>query len=564
MLKKIGDLAQMNQQLFAKKLEKQLVQLFASNYFAGLLVVFISWGMYFAYLWPQILYFTSDGLQAGWVGVWGDWAAHITYANVFALRPIEQWFANHPLYIHSAFTYPFAADAISGLLMRAGASLINAFVWPSILASIFFLSAVYTFYFQLFKKASRALVGLSLFLLNGGWGVWWFIKDWLNNPSAETLLYSPRQYTHVTDSYIEWISIITSEMIPQRSFLLGFPLAVLIVWQANKWRKVHFSKVKWWRVTLLGLLTGSLTIIHSHSFLALFFILATLAIYSWRQWRYWLLLAISTLVVAGPILYTLHRSLDTSFFLFMPGWFANSQAHGINWFYFWWLNYGLFLPLALLGTWWGKLYRQPLVVAGWILFTAVNLIQFQPHIWDNTKILTWSHLLLVWPVWYILHQLWLRRRIFKGLAIGLFLLLTISSWLDVWRFTRVDRNSYQMWSHEDLALAQSLNELSNSGDRVLTGQNHNSWVLAHTHTQVLMAFPGWLWTYGITDPQLSDDMMTMFLGDDAALELLRQYQIKWVVIGAPERVDHQANEEWYAANFPLALQGTEYNVYRIE
>jgi len=80
----------------------------ASNYVSGLLVVFASWGMFFTYLWPQILFFNEKGLQAGWVGVWGDWAAHITYANLFALRPPSMWLTPHPIHLNSDFTSLFS------------------------------------------------------------------------------------------------------------------------------------------------------------------------------------------------------------------------------------------------------------------------------------------------------------------------------------------------------------------------------------------------------------------------------------------------------------------------
>lgn len=80
--------------------------------------ILITWGVYFCYLWPKMLSWTEKGLRAGVVRVWADWAVHFSYAGVFAYRSFSDWFIGHPLYWDRKFTYPFAVDAVSGLLMR--------------------------------------------------------------------------------------------------------------------------------------------------------------------------------------------------------------------------------------------------------------------------------------------------------------------------------------------------------------------------------------------------------------------------------------------------------------
>lgn len=202
-------------------------------------------------------------------------------------------------------------------------------------------------------------------------------------------------------------------------------------------------------------------------------------------------------------------------------------------------------------------------MSGWVIFAALNLIQFQPHLWDNTKLLTWAHVLLVVPVWFSLDGVWRWRKwIGKVVAIILFVVLTLSSWFDVWRLTRVDRNAYPMWSYVDLQRAATVNALTQPGERVLAAQNHNHWVVAHTHLQTLMGFPGWLWTYGVTDPQLAGDITTMFQGGAAAESLLDFYDVKYVVIGNPERNDLKANQAWFEDHHDILLQDEEYTVYQ--
>lgn len=548
-----------------KQTGKQLLQqLIASNFFSGVLLVMSSWGLYFAYLWPQMLYFDESGIQAGWIGVWGDWAAHIIYAGVFAFRPVSMWLDPHPLHINSPFTYPFIADAISGVLMRWGVDVVSAFVYPSLFTSLFFLLVIYGFYYFFSKKASVAFVALSVFLLNGGVGFWWWLKDFFAEPSFEKIAYPPLEYTHLVGQPIEWISIVTSEMIPQRSFLLGFPIVVLVVLRLYSWFTRGFSKVKWQHLVGLGLLSGSLLFIHAHSFIVLFLLCAVLGLLSLKNWKQWLIYGAATGAIALPIFFWLHAENAGGFFSLLPGWLANPKEKNVNLIYFWWLNYGLFLPVALYGTIRHRWYKNPLVMMGWLLFIMANIVKFQPWPWDNTKIFTWAHLFLVLPVMSVLQDLWKKHVVIKVAVIFLFFVLTFSSWLDVWRFTRVDKNSYQMWSYYDLEIADAFNQLAEPGDRVLTGQNHNSWVAAHTEGQVLFGFPGWLWTYGVTDPELSNDLYTMFAGGPEAETLLRKYDVRFIVIGGPERIDMRANETYFSQRFPLVAKNNEYNVYQTD
>ncbi len=107
---------------------------------------FAIWGLYFGFLWPRMLFERSDGLYAGWRTLWADWSVHFAYANVFAYRRIEDWFSTNPVFAGAGFHYPFLADGLSGLLMRAGMDLIPAFVIPSLIASLALVALLFVFY----------------------------------------------------------------------------------------------------------------------------------------------------------------------------------------------------------------------------------------------------------------------------------------------------------------------------------------------------------------------------------------------------------------------------------
>jgi hypothetical protein len=142
-------------------------------FLSGLIVLFLTWGSYFFYLWPRLFYWTQDGIEAGWIGIYGDWAAHMAYASVFAYRPATLWLTAHPLYYDQKFTYPFAADMLSGLLIRLGIDPVAAFVVPSILLTLMLLFALYAFFVYQLKSIKQALLpsfSLAVVLVGGGFG----------------------------------------------------------------------------------------------------------------------------------------------------------------------------------------------------------------------------------------------------------------------------------------------------------------------------------------------------------------------------------------------------------
>jgi hypothetical protein len=167
----------------------------ATHWGLGLAAALLGWGGYFAWIWPRMFFERTGGLVAGWRTLWADWAAHLAYAEVFAQRDPSQWLASHPLHATERFDYPFLADAISGLLMRAGLDRIDAFVWPSLLTSLLLVGLLYAFYARRLESAGRGLLALTLFFTNGGLGFLLYANDLLDTPSATGITFPAREYT---------------------------------------------------------------------------------------------------------------------------------------------------------------------------------------------------------------------------------------------------------------------------------------------------------------------------------------------------------------------------------
>lgn len=537
-----------------------------SPYFSGLFVVMLSWGGFFTWLWPQMFFRRSDGIWAGVARVWADWSAHASYASVFAYRPPSLWFDAHPLYALRKFTYPFFADAVSGLLIKMGLDMIPAFVWPSIVMTLLLLWFLYTFYWQMLGRAKQAVAALTLFLAGGGLGFVYWLQDLWQNPVA-TLIFAPGEYTHRVEQKIEWLNVIIGQLLPQRAFLFGIPLTLLVLiwlWWADKreWKKIQL-----WQPVLMGIYCALLQTVHVHSFMVLGFVGFVYALMRPRFWKWWLVWGTTTAIMALPIYSWLYGGeIGTSFFAWQPGWLAAAPRHNINVLLWWFINWGPFIPLALWAMYTRPRWRHPFVVAATLIFVVSNLILFQPHDWDNSKMLTWTYLIWAAPVVALLSSWWhSNSKWLKTAVVLLYLSMTVAGGLDLYRHTQIDKLNFRLWSNDEIELAAKLRKVSQPTARVLVTDANNHWVTNLTGRQILLGYRGWMWTYGIDYSQVYADMRVMFAGGSKAEPLLDKYDIDYVVMGPHERgsSDYPANEAYYAAHYPVIVSQANMRVYDV-
>lgn len=549
---------------------------------------FAFWAAYFFYFWSNALYFDERGnLQVTHVSIWGDWAAHFTMGSAMAYRDLLP--NQSPFLITAPFSYPFVANLISALLIRQGVDFYMAFVLPSAFASIILITCIFLFYKTLFKSQVIAVVASTIFLCNGGLGFIQFFADVKN--SAEpltTLLNPPLEYTHLADWNIEWISVIYSMIIPQRAFTLGFPISLLILILLYKVFYVSELKAKnnWYLISVAGILTGFLPLIHSHSFLALaiiipFWGLSTLVNKKSKKLKLTFLLWLSwfaiTAVIALPLVHIfLSKNISEGFFQWYPGWFAKEK--NLNWFTFWLMNWGITPFLAAFGfiifikqKQKILLHRVLLVLPFFVIWLLLNLFLFQPFIWDNTKLLSWASVGVSGLAAYALASLgkYLYTKKFSYLifkrVIGSFLLLLLfflviaSGAIDAYRVLRFNLHTYQMYSQEELELAEWARTHTSANSIWLTGDQHNNWLFNLTGRQSLLTYRGWLWTHGYDYSEVETDVSTLYM--QPTEHLVEKYGIDYAIIGYNELDVWQANFAAFDAQFPIIKQTPHYIIF---
>ncbi len=527
---------------------------------------FAIWGLYFGLLWPRVLFERSDGLWAGWRTVWADWSVHFAYANVFAYREIGDWFSTNPVFSGAAFHYPFLADGLSGLLMRLGMDRVWAFLLPSVIASLALVALLFVFYELLLRSPKMALLACALFFTNGGVGFVEFARELAREPALSTLLLPPREYTYFPDQHIWWINIVSSELLPQRALLLGFPLGLMLLIALRRHVESGFEGVTRARLVALGAIPAVLVITHMHSLIAVVVLCGMCLLYDRRNYPQWLTFAAFAGVPSAALFALLYAGSGAGGFIeWYPGWLTNPGEHrDIPLWLFLWLNWGVFLPIAAVSLIRFRYYRDPLVAGGVVLFVLCFLLRFQPNAWDNTKLLTWSHLLLCVPVARYLAHLWSKPALVSRCAAVALLVFTIASGsLDLLRMTRTEHVANRMWSREELALAEDFREISEPTSLVLCSDHHHQWVASLSGRQVLLGYPGWLASYGLDYGPIQRDIRAMLAGGEDAEALIASYGVDFVVIGRSERRDFGANESYFEQHHELILDRAANKVFRV-
>lgn len=172
-----------------------------------------------------------DGIYTGVLNNFGDLPFHLSVITRFAFG--QNFPPEDPTYAGARFTYPFTTDFVSAMFVRAGASLRASMFIENFILGVALVGVVHRWALQLLRDRLAAIITPVLILLNGGLGWWMFLKE-ANQSEAgffAMLAKLPHSYTIIPETSLRWGNAVTSLLVPQRGFLLGIPLAVIVFTQ---------------------------------------------------------------------------------------------------------------------------------------------------------------------------------------------------------------------------------------------------------------------------------------------------------------------------------------------
>ncbi|CAN5125006.1 hypothetical protein BH11PAT4_BH11PAT4_0740 [soil metagenome] len=499
----------------------------------------------------------GNWLSAGYT--WADLALHQTLAASFAHQPAVR--LDLPIFAGTQLSYPFLTDFASSVVYRVAGDWSLAFVLPTLLSLLALLRLMVGVAWRILGSMRAAYIHLALILASGSAAGWWFFLSAWSEKGLSVAMKT--DWTMTPERGLQVANLVTSHLLPQRTYLVGFLvfLVVVLLWQAQE------VKLDRSRSIALALLYGGLPFVHVHTFLVVS--LLTFLLIAWRLVKrktvveFTLPLVIGACVALPQLLWQLHTSYDASFAYPIHGWVTESSASVLE---FWKLNWGVALGLMPLCFWLASRRRVaptwlvPVGVAGVVLFVACNLYSFQPYAWDNMKFLTYSYYFLTLPVAYVLGS-WLKRKRSMGVSFIFIFLLTSSGLLTV---TREFGEQYTFLSKSEQDAGQLMLALLPADAVVLTSERHNHPVTMVAGRNLLVGYPGWLWSYGIEATPRLKAVKELWAGRSLSSGYVAEFGVTHAVLGPGESFETGYNEVAFAQYFDLIGEKNGWKIFAVK
>ena len=538
--------------------------LFGTLFLAGPLMIhlfFNSWRRY------------PDGWYAGHFYIWGDMPIHTGIIQALSLGgPIPP---ENIYFSGTRLNYPFAMDFVSALLIKLGWTLDAALVIPGAVTSIAFVVALYCFSARVGGDARVGALSVLLVLLSGGAGFLFFLADVEESGKFwSTLLRLPGYYTRVDEHGINFVNIILAFLLPQRPFLLGLTLGLLVFTLLHRFA-LHGEKRD---MLVAGGVTALLPLVHPHTLLTILIVAGVL-------FAQWLLRAfldgeprtIRNVLVAGvlfglPLVVGAPQGLlllgsgapaDSSLSLDL-GW--NSAANGpFTWY--WLKNTGVFIPVLLAALLSRKVVPASLrrfYLPFGLLFFLATFVRLAPFDCCNRKLLVFWYIGSAILISVLIMAVFERSAGFVRVLLGAtVLLLVFSGGLDVLRASFPAQVRQKEFSNAEIEFAQLVASRTPSDAVFLTGTRVHHPVSDLAGRTVVLGPAYLLADWGIDYSKRGADVARIYSGASDAAELLRRYRVRYVVVGRPERNMYQINERYFSDRYPVALRYEQFAVYDV-
>lgn len=195
-----------------------------------------------------------------------------------------------------------------------------------------------------------------------------------------------------------------------------------------------------------------------------------------------------------------------------------------------------------------------------VIFVITNIYIFQPHDFDNMKImLYWLAVSLILVSYYI-ESLWNKRTIFKVMMPIIIFFTIITGILSL---IHESYDIHKLYDKEGISLAEKAKNISGPNEVFLTSTKHNHPITSLSSRQIVMGYRGWLLTWGYNYKERERDVTEIYKGSIKTPSLIKKYDISYIVIGPSEKALFEANTEYFERNYKLIIEENEYKIFDV-
>lgn len=552
------------------------------------------WSIIFTIFFVRHLFITNEGIFARAAT---DMPVHMSFITSFV------WGQNFPhetpLYAGEKLVYPFLSDYLTAFFASFGMNMIHAFNYPGIVMCSVFTGIMYFFSFRLIDNKKLSALSVFLLYLGGGLGFWKYFETDLpskNYNVVQTMLGTASLYTDLFDSNFQFYNFIIAYLLPQRSFLFGFPLALVtlsLVWifikKSESEKEITVQKIesleeseqivenqsleesnltnkKSYEMLLAGITAGITPLFHYHSYMCVVIIVCFWFVLFFRKEKEYItnylhfFIPMSILALPQVLMATGRISSGGQTFKIYIGWMARNN----NYVWFWIKNTGFtfFLIFESLFSRYTNKPLKKLYIPFLFLFIISNLISFSPcWIGDNAKVIFYWY---IGSIPFIALALGNLYRYSKVMTVTIFLTLILSSSLDISKYLFTTINTFKIWGPDQINVAKEIINKTDPKSVFLSAPIHYSPIYL-TGRKVLVGEPIHVCTQGINPRNREVDIKQIFesIDDGYKLDILRRLDPDYAIIGPPE-LNLMKDKTFFKRFFKEYIKVGEETVYKIK
>ncbi|MBQ3847849.1 MAG: hypothetical protein II748_03235 [Clostridia bacterium] len=478
----------------------------------------------------------------------------------------------------AALNYPFLCDTVSSSVYLFGASLRVAYMLPMFFA---FAQVFLGFWFlasSVLKKTSKTAVAFTLFFLNGGFGLIYFLdhvtkEDKSNFTRIFTAFYNtPTNLVNSGKSYsnIRWTNAMVDMMLPQRATLFGWMALFAALWLLYN---AVFEKKGLKYYLLAGIVAGLMPMIHTHSYFATGLIAICWIIYSCVRDRFgkqtvfgWLSFGIPALALSLlQIIKWTFNAVGESFVRYHYDW-CNTTDNPI---WFWVKNIGLvllILPAAFISV---DKKKKAMYTGAMLIFLIAEFFVFQPNDYDNNK------LFLVWYIFTaiivadFMIECYRKLKGLKGrvaIAIVVMLICTNAAGFTIARevVSGYRPYSYQLYSADMVDACDWIKDNTEPDSLFLCNNNHNNAVSSLSGRNIFCGAGTFLYFHGVGYSEREAELKKIFANVSKFDEAVSEYGIDYVYISSYERANlDKTLIQYLEDNYEPAYSKGEVKIYDV-
>jgi hypothetical protein len=566
---------------------------------------YIGFFLLFVFFFDRAMYETQAGIFTGASQNLGDLPFHL--GAIFGFADGNNFPPQNPSFANARFSYPFMSDLLTAFLMKFGADVKSVMLVQNVFWAFSLLVILERFVFKFTMSKLAGKIAPFLLFFSGGLGFIWFFKEFGEQGKSffDFFWHLPTDYT-IRSEGLRWGNSLNVLFITQRSLLLGMPLTIIVLqklWEIFVSEKEEKSEKIRENTSLpldlftssaffIGLLAGTLPLIHLHSLAVLFIVTAFLFVLKPEKWREWIIFGVGVCVVAVPELVwsiTDSATRTSQFFAWHFGWDKGKT----DFFWFWLKNTGIFVPILALGIYLTQRREEPkkeiiekkrkkeqekqiadvqmqitnrksrlLFYLPFIfLFIVSNTAKLAPWEWDNIKVLIYWFVGSLPFVALALAWVFERGNVWRFAASAALLILIFAGALDVWRVAS-GQVKIKVFDAGAVEIADDIRLRTPPNALFLNAPTYNSAVVL-SGRRSLMRYIGHLSSHGIDYTEREADLKRIYEGNATADIFLRKYGIEYVLISPEERGSMAVNEAYFE-KFPLVAEVGEYKVYKVK